>query len=405
MTHRPLEGMRVLDLTRVASGPFTTMLMADMGAEVIKLERPGSGDEVRAMGRRLPGCDPRMSDYYVTLNRSKRSVAIDLSTPTGAEITRRLAACSDVFIENFRPGVADRLGVGFDAVRALRPHVVYTSISGFGSSGPWADRPANDVMMQSLSGLMGVTGEIGGAPVRLGSSISDFATGLFALSGTLAALVARDQFPEGQHVEVPMLDSSIAILPNFVPMANRGTRIERIGRRHPQIIGYASFECADGKYVTVGAFSEVFWRRLCPLLGHDEWLDDERFVDNNARVAHREILDGELDRVFRTRTSDEWLEALERADVPCAPVLEFHEAIATEQARHNDVVWKMRHGDEAVGVARNPIRSPQWSPYAPVPAPDVGAQTAEVLAEVLGLDDTEIDDLAAAGAIDLPKGD
>ncbi len=402
MTTRPLEGMRVLDLTRVASGPFTTMLMADMGAEVIKLERPGTGDEVRAMGRPLPGCDPRESDYYVTLNRSKRSIAIDLSNPSGVEVTCRLAARCDVFIENFRPGVAARLGVGYDTVRALRPHVVYTSISGFGPSGPWADRPANDVMMQSLSGLMGVTGEIGGPPVRLGSSISDFATGLFALSGTLAALLARDRYPEGQHVEVPMLDSSIAILPNFVPMADRGIRIERIGRRHPQILGYASFECSDGKYVTVGAFSEVFWRRLCPVLGHEDWLTDDRFVSNVTRVAHREALDVELERVFRSRTCEEWLDALQRADVPCSPVLEFHEAITTEQARHNDVVWHLPHGDAPVGVARNPIRSPQWPPYAPEPAPGVGADTAEVLTDVLGLSSAEIDDLASTGAIDLP---
>ncbi len=375
------------------------MLMADLGADVVKVERPGAGDEIRAMGKPLPGCSPRESDYFVALNRSKRSIAIDIQADGGVELVRRFAAVSDVVVENFRPGVADRLGIGFDALRAVREHLVYTSISGFGSTGPWADRPANDVMMQSASGLMGVTGERNGPPVRLGSSISDFATGLFALSATLTALFARDRYPEGQHVEVPMLDSSVAMMPNLVPYASLGVQVPRLGRGHPQIIGYASFECSDGRYVTVGAFSNLFWRRLCAEVGHEDWLDDPRFATNADRIEVRDEIDDELQRIFRTRTQAEWLATLGAADVPCAPVLELHEAIVSEQALHNETLWWLDHGGQKVGVARNPMRSEQWKLDAPTPAPDIGQHTRDVLTDVLDLDEAEIDGLVARGVV------
>jgi crotonobetainyl-CoA:carnitine CoA-transferase CaiB-like acyl-CoA transferase len=399
LTGTPLEGIRVLDLSRIASGPLTTMLMADLGADVIKVERPGTGDELRSMGSPLPGCDALDSDYYVALNRSKRSIAVDISMPDGLAVVKMLAARSDVVVENFRPGVADRIGVGFDALRTLRTGLVFASISGFGSSGPWADRPANDVMMQSISGLMGVTGERGGPPVRLGSSISDFASGLYALAGVLAALFARERHPEGQHIEVPMLDSSIAMMPNLVPTASLGKRIPRLGRGHPQIVGYAAFECSDGRYVTVGAFSEAFWRRLCAVIGHEDWLADVGLASNAARIERRAMIDVELERVFRTRSAAEWFELLQRADVPCSPVLELDEAIVSEQAIHNGVLWWLRHGDNDVGVARNPIRSAQWNEYAPVPAPGLGAQSRDVLSGLLGMSDEAIDALLESGAV------
>ena len=397
MSDQPLAGVTVLDLSRVAAGPFATMMMADMGAAIIKIERPGTGDEVRALGRPLPGGDPTKSDYYVGLNRSKRSVAVDLSQQRGAELVRRLAAAADVVVENFRPGVAQRLGLGFDALQEVSPGLVYTSITGFGPSGPWSNRPANDIMMQSISGLMGVTGEAGGAPVRIGTSLSDYATGLFALAATLAALYARERFPEGQHVEVPMLNASLALLPNLVPSAMAGVRPRRMGRGHPQIMGYASFQCADGGYVTVGAFSETFWRRLCRVLGHIEWLTDPRFATNTSRLNHRDLIDPVLTAEFLTRTRAEWVDVLEAADVPCAPVLELDEALRSDQALHNRVSVTVKDGAYSYDVVNTPFRCGEWDDAAPRPAEDLGASTRAVLSDVLGMPPSEVDAVVRDG--------
>jgi crotonobetainyl-CoA:carnitine CoA-transferase CaiB-like acyl-CoA transferase len=394
--------MRVLDFTRVASGPFATMFMSDFGAEVIKVERLGVGDETRSLGFPVPGHPAGDTDYFMSMNRRKKSLSLDLRKPAARDIARRLATMSDIVIENYRPGVADRLGIGFDELRALRRNLVYTSISGFGPSGPWANKPANDIIMQSLSGLMGVTGEAGGPPVRVGSSICDLATGLFALAGTLAALGIREHHPEGQHVEIPMLDASIAMLGNMITSAWAGVQFPRAGRNHPQIMSYSSVECADGKYVTIGAFSETFWRRLCKLIGHEEWLDDPRFASNATRLNNREYIDGEIQRSFLAKTRDEWVELLDAADIPCAPVLELDEAIRTEQAVSNGIVQRVSNGEADIGVISNPIHSGQWHSQQPTFPPRLGENTREVLADLLAMDTHEIDDLVESGAVSEP---
>ena len=230
--HLPLEGLRVLDFSHAAAGPFATMFLADLGADVVKVEKPGRGDGSCYMGEPMLG--PAESDYYLSLNRNKRSVLIDLWSRTAAT---RDAPCSrsDIVVQNFRPGVLDRHHLGYDDLRKVRQGLVYCSISAFGSSGPWRDRPANDIIMQSVAGLMGITGEVGGGPVRIGAPISDYATGLFALVGILSALHCRDEHPEGQHVEVAMLDASIAMMANYVPsVATLGKAIPRLGRGHAQ---------------------------------------------------------------------------------------------------------------------------------------------------------------------------
>jgi crotonobetainyl-CoA:carnitine CoA-transferase CaiB-like acyl-CoA transferase len=380
MSHGPLHNTRILDLTRVASGPFATMLLADLGAEVIKVERIGVGDEIRTMGKPLPGGNPDKSDYYLGMNRSKKSIAIDLAQPAGSDIARALATMSDIVIQNFRPGVADRLGLGFDDLRRLRPNLVYTSISGFGSSGPWADLPANDIMMQSLSGLMGITGERNGAPVRLGTSICDLTTGLFAL-------------------QVSMLEAAVALMPNLIPAASLGERPERMGRGHPQIMGYASFECADGGFVTVGAFSETFWHRLCKVLDHEEWISDPRFATNADRLAQREILDPDLEACFLRRTRNQWIEILQQADVPCAPVYELDEAISSEQALHSEMIWTLNDGTRDYGVIRNPIRCDAWPPPEPTSAEDLGHSSLVVLEQLLAMDMSRIVALVNDGVV------
>jgi crotonobetainyl-CoA:carnitine CoA-transferase CaiB-like acyl-CoA transferase len=394
----PLEGLRVLDFSHAAAGPFTTMLLADMGAEVVKIEKPGRGDGARYMGEPMLG--ETNSDYYLALNRNKKSLLIDLGTEDGKRIARDLAARSDIVMQNFRPGVMDRLGLGYDELRARRPGLIYCSISAFGASGPWRNRPANDIIMQSISGLMGITGEVGGGPVRIGAPISDYATGLFALGGILAALHARDRHPEGQHVQVAMLDASMAMMSNYIPaVATLGRQIPRLGRGHAQLVPYQAFKCSDGEYVMVGAFTQAFWRRLAAAVGHPEWIDDERYATNATRLAHRDELLGKFELIFSTRTREEWLQVLEDADVPNSPVLELHDAVASEQARHNRVVQRIDDGSYIVDVIKNPIESDAWQPRPPVLPPSMGDNTDEVLQKLLELEQREIDELVERGVV------
>lgn len=383
----PLTGIRVLDFTHAAAGPFATMFLADMGAKIIKVERPPRGDGARSMGAPLPGFDPGESDYFQSLNRNKKSVAIDLSQPEGAALARTMARTADIVAQNFRPGVMDRLGLGFDDLRTERTGLIYCSISAFGSTGPWADKPANDIIMQSVSGLMGVTGEVGGGPVRIGAPISDFATGLFALSAVLAALFARDDHPEGQHLEIAMLEASLNMMCNYIPsVVGTGARVPRLGRGHAQIVPYQAFACADGEYVMVGAFTANFWQNLCDMLGRAEWKTDPRFATNRARLANRAELTGLLDEIFARAPRALWVERLTKADVPNSPILELDEAVASEQAAHLGSIAAIDDDDRAIHVVRSPIRSDAWPGEVPTPPPTVGRDTAAVLAEILDRD-------------------
>lgn len=400
----PLEGIRVLDFTHAAAGPFTTMFLADMGADVIKVERPRHGDGARSMGSALPGFERRNSDYYLSLNRSKQDVVIDLSRPEGAELARELATRSDVLVQNFRPGVMERLGLGFEALRGLRSALVYCSISAFGQEGPWRARPANDIIMQSVSGLMGTTGERGGGPVRIGAPVSDFSTGLFALSGILAALLARDAHPEGQHVEISMLEASLNLMCNYIPaVAGAGAQVPRLGRAHAQIVPYQAFECADGEYLMVGAFTRVFWRNLARALGHEEWITEERFATNSARLRNREALVAQLEEIFAGQTRDRWLELLEEADVPASPVYELHDVVASEPVTAANSIRTVASGELEASLVRSPVRVAQWREPEPTMAPDLGADTRGVLSSILELSDERIGALLAAGVVEAPE--
>jgi len=400
----PLTGIRVLDFSHAAAAPFATMFLGDMGAEVIKIEKPRGGDGARTMGLPMPMLGPKDSEYYVALNRNKKGIVIDLAVPEGADLARRMAAKSDIVVENFRPGVMQRLGLGFDDLKKLRPGLIYCSISAFGASGPWSERPANDIIMQSVSGLMGITGEVGGGPVRIGAPIADFSSGLFALSGVLAALHARELHPEGQHVEIAMLDAALNMMSNYIPsVTTLGYQVPRLGRGHAQIVPYQAFACSDGQYVMVGAFTRGFWQNLVGALGHEDWLTDPRFATNAARLANRALLAGELERIFAARPSADWLKVLEKADVPCSPVLELHEAVRSEQVRHNASLMAMGEPGKQYEVVRSPIRVAEWNSAPATPAPTLGADTASVLRELLGLASNEIDALAANDVIRMPR--
>lgn len=389
----PLVGVRVLDFTHAAAGPYTTMFLGDMGAEVIKVEKPGRGDGSRYMAEPMLG--PIDSDYYLSLNRNKQGVCLDLQTPEGVDLARRLAAVCDLVVQNFRPGVMDRLGLGFEDLRKVRKGLVYGSISAFGSTGPMKDQPGNDIIMQSVSGLMGITGEPDGGPVRIGAAISDYSSGLFALSGLLAALFARDQHPEGQHVDVAMLDASIAMMCNYIPsVVALGKRIPRLGRGHAQIVPYQAFLCADNEYVMVGAFTQGFWQRLAVAVGHAEWVADPRFVNNAARLRNRKELMPELERIFAAKPRAEWMEILRQADVPTSPVLELHDALKQEQAIHNQIVMDVCRGEKSVPMVRFPVRVAQWAEAPARVSPRMGEDTETVLSGLLHLTQAEMKDLA-----------
>jgi crotonobetainyl-CoA:carnitine CoA-transferase CaiB-like acyl-CoA transferase len=397
----PLSGLRVLDFSHAAAAPFATMFLGDLGADVIKLEKLRDGDGARSMGVPMPELDRRDSDYFVALNRNKQGVSINLASSQGVDIARKLVAKSDIVVENFRPGVMDRLGLGFDQLKTLRQGLIYCSISAFGSSGPWVGRPANDIIMQSVSGLMGVTGEMGGGPVRIGVPISDFSSGLFGLSGILAALFARDRHPEGQHIEVAMIEASLSMMSNYIPsVATLGARIPRLGRGHAQIVPYQAFLCSDGEYVMVGAFTRGFWHNLCRALGHEEWMTDPRFASNPMRLKNRTELLSLLNAIFGKKPREEWLAILDKADVPNSPVLELHDAIKTEQVVHNRSLIPLTKSGVTFEVVRSPIRVAEWGPEKPpTPPPSVGEHTAEVLETLLGLSSQEIACLVEAGVV------
>jgi crotonobetainyl-CoA:carnitine CoA-transferase CaiB-like acyl-CoA transferase len=365
---------------------------------VLKVEKPGRGDGSRHMGEPLDGRSN--SDYYSSINHNKRDILIDLQVPAGVDLARKLAASSDVVVQNFRPGVMDRLGLGFDDLAPLRPGLVYCSISAFGTEGPWRDRPANDIIMQGITGLMSLTGERDGDPVRVGTPVCDYATGLFGLAAVLAALFARIEHPAGQHVLVNMFDSTIAMMANYVPaVLTLGRTLTRHGRAHAQLVPYQAFRCSDGEYVIVGAFTDGFWRRLCSAVGLEWLLTDSRFTTNSSRIANRDALIPILEEAFAKRPRQEWLGTLEAVDVPTTPVFTLADALASEQARANGTIAESPGTEPPLYSVDLPVRSPAWPHPARRKPPSMGADTANVLEGWLGMSSVEIEQLVASEVV------
>jgi crotonobetainyl-CoA:carnitine CoA-transferase CaiB-like acyl-CoA transferase len=309
----PLTGVTVLDLTRVLSGPYCTMVLADLGARVIKIEHPGKGDDTRHWGPPFLGAE---SAYFLSINRNKESVTVDFKHPDGKAVLERLLDRADVFVENFKPGTLDRAGFSWDAVHARWPRVVYASISGYGQTGPRRNEPGYDAVIQAEGGLMSVTGDANGPAYRLGVAISDIVAGLFTAQGITAALIARGQTGRGQRVDIGMLDTTAALLTyqagNYFAS---GHAPGRLGNRHPTIAPYETFLTADGELV-VAVGNEAIWRRFCPAIGRPELVDDARFLTNKDRVAHYPELRAVLEVVMATRTRAEWTALLQAASVP-----------------------------------------------------------------------------------------
>lgn len=387
-----LSGITVLDLSRMISGPYCTMLLADLGARVIKIEPP-EGDENRQIGPPFPmGEGP----FYLGANRSKESVVLDLSQEAGREVVQRLARGADVVIHNYRPKAAERLGVGYETIRALRPDVIYCAIDAFGDEGPYADRAGTDLIVQGMSGLMSITGEADGPPVRAGAPVADVTTALFATSGILAALLRRQAGGGGEYLKVPMLAVAIAVqAPVFAYAHGLGGPPPRGGSRS-QISIAGDFATKDGR-INVAIPTDKFWRRLCRLLGREELIEDERYRTNGRRLAHQDELYEKLDGIFRSRTTAEWEAVLGPQGVICGPVLDYTEVLSHPQVQSLGVFREVAWPDGgSMPLVTNPLRFMSATVRPPEAPPRLGQDTERVLREQ-GLSQEEIQRLSELG--------
>lgn len=403
-----LDGLRVLDLSRVLAGPWAGQILGDLGAEVIKVERPGRGDDTRAWGPPYlndgQGAPTSESAYYLSANRNKQSVTIDITRPEGQRLVKELVAESDVLLENFKVGGLKRYGLDYASLAAINPRLIYCSITGFGQDGPYAERPGYDFLIQGLGGLMSITGqpdgEPGGGPVKAGVALTDITTGLYAAIAVLAAVNHRHQSGEGQHIDMALLDVQVATLANqAMNFLTSGTAPGRMGNAHPNIVPYQTFPAADGDIIlTIG--NDDQFARFCDAAGRPEWASDERYASNAARVANRDTLIPALRQTTVMKTTAEWLRLLEDAGVPGGPVNTIEQVFQDPQVQHRGLRIDLSHPlTQSVPLVGSPLRlsgSPVRYQAAP---PLLGEHTAEVLTGLLGLDATQLAQLKADGVI------
>lgn len=390
-----LDGIRVVDLSRHLAGPFAAMTLGDLGADVIKVEAPGRGDDTRG----YPPFWNGMSCYYLSANRNKRSLTVNLQSPEGQEIVRRLVRESDILIENFRPGATERWGLGYEDLRAINPRLIYCAISAVGRDGPDRDRAGVDLLMQAYGGLMSITGEAGRPPVRVGTSVVDLTAGANAVQAILAALYVRERTGRGQRVESSLLEGQISWLTyHAVSYFGTGQVPERIGSSHASVAPYGAYPTGDG-FLVIAVASDALWRRFCHALGHPNLIEDPRFTTNAERCTHRDELDGVLVPILAERDSHAWAETMDAAGVPCSPVNTIDTVLSLPQISHRAMVVETPR--EEIPELRLPgiaIKLDETPGSVRLPPPTLGEQTDEVLAE-LGYEVEEIARLRSNGIV------
>ena len=392
MSEFPLQGLRVLDLTRILAGPFATQMLADLGAEVIKIEKPNEGDETRGWGppfvKNGEGSEGDAA-YFHAANRGKKSVCIDISTKEGANLIKALALKSDILVENYKVGGLAKYGLDFASLQKLNPRLIYCSITGFGQTGPYRNRAGYDFMIQGMAGVMSITGEPDGRPIKMGVAFADVFAGLHAVIGVQAALIARAESGQGQHIDISLLDSQVSVLANQAMNYLIGGKVpKRMGNEHPNIVPYQTFETSDG-HIIIAAGNDRQFAALCKVIGAEKIGLDKRFATNRGRVELRDELIPALAPFFKSRSTAQWAQALEDDAVPCGPINSLDQVFAHEQVLARALVRDVTHTDGTkVKTVSNPIVFSNSANGAQTASPKLGSQTDQVLRDVLGLDET-----------------
>lgn len=394
----PLDGLRVLDLSRILAGPFCSMILADLGAEVIKVEAPEKGDDTRSWG---PPFICGESTYFLCVNRNKKSITLNLKAKEGKEILYKMAERSDVFLENFRPRVARKLEIDYQIISKINPRIIYCSISGFGQTGPYRNRPAYDIIIQGMSGLMSVTGEENNPPIRIGVSITDIGAGMYAAIAILSALIAREKTGRGQWIDISLLDSTISWMTHiFANYFATGVAPKRMGSAHPNIAPYQCFKAADGKYLTLAVGNDEIWKRFCNALGLERLVEDPEFATNQKRVQNMDRLISILNEIFLKKKCNEWIKILLEKEIPCSPVHTIDEVLRDPQILNRNMLIEIEH-PKAGKIKQTGI--PMKLSGTPLkirsPPPLLGQHTEEILKSLLELSKEEINRLREKNVI------
>ena len=394
---KALEGVRVLDLTRALAGPFCTLMLGDYGADVIKIELPGAGDDTRHWGPPFIGEE---SAYFLSINRNKRSLTLNFKEEQAREIFLQLVAQSDVVVENFTPGVMGRLGLEYETVKQANPNIIYCSISGFGQDGPYQSRPAYDQIMQGISGLMSITGELGGEPQKVGVAVTDIGSGMWAAFAVMSALHHRNQHGEGQYIDISMLDAQIAWLTYQAAYYFAYDRPpQRLGAAHPTLVPYQAFMCQDGKYLNVAVGSERLWDRFCQAVKREDLKDRPEFATNGVRVENRATLVPLLQEYFLTRAADDWVADLQQHNVPAGPINDLADVFSDPQVLHREMLLEMHHPTlGAIKQTGLPIKFSLTPGGLDRPPPLLGEHNGQILKD-LGYSDAQIAEMAEKSVI------
>lgn len=393
-----LDQIIVVDLTRILAGPFATMMLGDLGAEVIKVEMPGTGDDTRQWGP--PFTEGGESAYFLSANRNKRSLTLNLKTPEGIEILKSLIAKADVLVENFKTGTLEKWGLDYESLKNIKPDLIYCTITGYGYTGPYRLFPGYDFMVQAMGGFMSVTGPTDGDPTRSGIALADLATGMYATSAILAALFARERSGEGQRIDMALLDSQVAMMSYVASNYLVSKELPgRYGNGHPNIVPYQSFKAKD-QYFAIAAGNDRQWAKLCDAIDHQEWITDERYATNSARVQNRAEVVKLLGEVFTERKASEWIELCEAIGIPAAPINNMEQVFSNPQVQNREMVVEVEHpSDVSVPLVGSPLKIPTNPTEVRYPPPLLGQHTKQLLKEILDYDDDRIARLQEDGII------